>query len=88
MTTETRELVERLATEAGMNLEYSDAPLGPSLRGAIASKTALLRFAALVAGECAKLCALESVVLATRDQTRGALHCATAIRERFGIEEW
>ena len=31
---------------------------------------------------CAKLCALESVTLSTRDQTRGALHCAAAIRAR------
>jgi hypothetical protein len=40
--------------------------------------------AALVAAErerCAKLCELESVTLATRDQTRGALYCAQKIRQ-------
>lgn len=29
---------------------------------------------------CARLCELESVTLATRDQTRGALYCAQKIR--------
>lgn len=31
---------------------------------------------------CAKLCEMESVVLATRDQTRGALYCGGKIRAR------
>jgi len=31
---------------------------------------------------CAKVCEQDSVILATRDQTRGALYCAQAIRAR------
>lgn len=30
---------------------------------------------------CARMCALESVTLATRDMSRGALYCADAIRK-------
>ena len=72
MTTETRELVERLAREAGDDW-------GSTLPD---DKAFLERFAALVAGECAKLA--ESVQC--KPWQDGEDLAAKAIRERFWIE--
>jgi len=44
-----------------------------------------VQYARLVAEECARVCGNESVVMATRDQTRGAMRCMQVIREHFGI---
>jgi hypothetical protein len=71
------ELIARLAREAGfVDYELDDGtPVAFDVRYA--------RFAALVAEECAKVSALESVVMQTRDMTRGALRCAVVIRALF-----
>jgi len=75
--------IEELAREAGFNVE--DSWIFTSARDDLdCCRQQLERFAALVRAqaleEAAKVCCSESVVLATRDQTRGALHCAATIR--------
>jgi hypothetical protein len=43
-------------------------------------RAAILVYGAAQRERCATLCGHESVTLATRDQTRGALHCMNSIR--------
>lgn len=88
MSAETKrtELVERLAREAGI----PDAASGPYAVGAGSMSAELECFAALVAGECARLALAEEVETPTdedRAYNMALAHAAAAIRERFGITE-
>jgi hypothetical protein len=88
-----KDLIERLAREAGFRREGIEFfSTSPDARAAGTFKAvldeALVRFAALVAEECAKECdavfaKLDADVSAPYFAPAGAYDCATAIRAKF-----
>jgi len=79
MTNDTRAAFEAWEKSRGGNLTRHDSGLyaNSAMQGRWtvwqASRRAALE-------EAAQVCGMESVTMATRDQSRGALHCAAAIR--------